>query len=181
MNSPKVWVVSVTLLAVFLVAGGATAGVQSRTMTTAIRAVGYPKPHPKTLTCKGATAFQCKAVYRHHRVKRFAATWQGQGGWICAGARVSTCKLLRHGFATTAQVTANTAQGVAELAAVGYMQNVYDVQIPNRYGPCTQNATISWTCGYYVTDTSVAMVTVSLKNVRGGVLISGSSTVQPTG
>lgn len=172
----------VAMIALTFLAGSAVAASRStgwtkreRDMTTAVKALGYPKPHPKTLTCKGTTAFRCKAVYRHHTVKRFAATWQGEGGWICAGTKVSTCKLLRHGYAT------GQAAAVAELAAQGWFENKYKIPQPFVSSPCTQTGTLTWQCGWYVTDTSAATVTLVLKAVKGGYLTSASATVQPTG
>lgn len=145
-------------------------------MKTAVRAIGYPKPHPKKLACKGVGAadttgrfssFRCTATYKHHSHRRFVIAGQGEGGWLCAGRTLMGCKLLRHGFVTTAE-TADGLEGSAELAAVGYMQNRYGITSPYRTGLCTQAGATAWTCGYKTTDTSAVNVTITFKRVKGG-------------
>jgi hypothetical protein len=121
-----------------MLAATANAGVAAppmsfslKDMKAAIRALGYPRPHAKKLTCKGVTlsggvaylSFKCVATYRNHPQRRFVAAGRGEGGWICAGKRLSTCKVLSHGFVSTAYAS-NQAElgGAARFAAEGYIQ-----------------------------------------------------------
>jgi hypothetical protein len=75
-------------------------------MKAAVRALGYPKPHPTKLACRGHkgqfTSFRCVATYRHRapRLLRAVASRWAAG---CAPAETLTgCKLLRRGFVPTA-------------------------------------------------------------------------------
>ena len=94
-----------------LLAGTADAGVgvqlvsYSKTwMKTALRAVGYPRPHIQKLTCTGLGApvygrywsFRCVARWRHDPGRKVLyAAGSGYGGWICAGSSVAGCHVLR--------------------------------------------------------------------------------------
>lgn len=144
---------------------------------TAMRGLGYPKPHPKKLTCKTASgeAFRCVATYRHNRHRRFVTGGVALGGWLCAGKSVSSCNTLRHGFVATDQLgSTGELEGAAEFAARGYMDVRYGIAFPNRAGPCTGSGA-SWTCSYYLSDTETVAVTVALKKVKGGYVTSAST------
>lgn len=152
----------------------------AKDMKTAIRAVGYPKPHPVKLACKGLgtqdssgrfAAFRCTATYRHSIRRRFYIQGKGEGGWLCAGKTLTTCKVLPRGFVPSSQFTYGV-QGAAEVASTGYMQNTYGIGAPSRTGPCTQSTSSAWTCGYWSTDTTKVDVTVTVKPAKGGYAVS---------
>jgi hypothetical protein len=155
-------------------------------MKTAVRGLGYPKPHAKKLSCRGQGAatspgrfssFRCIATYAHHRRRVFYVEGQGLGGWICAGARLATCKVLRHGFVTTSQAAFDGgAAGSASLAARGFVEDRYSVAYTVVTHPCTQSGSSSWTCGYAVAAGD-AEVTVSLKTVTTGFVVAATLTV----
>lgn len=171
--------IGVALLAALIVAGTATATASTTptpwtraNMTAAVKAVGYPKAHAKKLTCRGIgladssgryNAFRCTAAYRHHRIRRFYAAGRGEGGWLCAAATLSGCKLLRHGYITTATMNLG---GAIDIAARGYMTNHYgSYQVAGfcRGGPPV------WTCPF--TNTTV---TITTKAAKGGWVTTGT-------
>lgn len=160
-----------------------TVAWSKKDIQAAAKALGYPKPHPRKLSCKGQgdgsggryVSFRCTATYRHHRHTRFVIGGAALGGWLCAGKKLAACKPLRRGFVATDQLgSAGPLQGAAELATRGYMNVHYGVTIPNRSGPCT-GAGRTWTCGYYITDTQTVDVTATLKRAKGGYLIAAST------
>jgi hypothetical protein len=107
-----------------------TGGWTKPDMKTAIRGLGYPKPHPKKLGCKaaGSTAFRCVATYRHHRHRRFVIG--GTGVWLCTGKTLDGCNWLHHGFVTSTQLEQHYAGHLATaalFAARGYMAIKYGI------------------------------------------------------
>jgi hypothetical protein len=150
-------------------------------MLTALRALGYPKPHPLKLTCKdppqgrdvGIASFACTATYKHHVRRRFVAAGQGEGGWLCAGKTLAGCKLLRRGFVTTAAAAVYPSlSGAAQIAAEGYLadHDQFPYQVVHF---CTQASASSWSCPFLVNNAPVT-VTISLKKAKGGYVVSGS-------
>ena len=165
--------VGVALLVALILAGTASAAGSSRDIVSAMKALHYPKPGAIKLGCHGAGAgFNCKATYRNHRVRRFYAKWQGEGGWVCAG-KPTACRLLVHGWVKGPLDDVHLA-GAAELAAVGVMQNRYHVPQPFVYAPCSKAGFTSWQCGYKGASGPVT-VTVSFKAVKGGYIVSATS------
>jgi hypothetical protein len=158
------------LFAAFLFVSAASAATvsQAGSMATAARALRYPRPGALKLTCHGLSSFKCVATYPRHRKRVFYAKWQGGGGWVCAGAKIATCKVLRHGFITTSQA-ANTSQA-AELAVFGYIANTY----PNaqKTSACGYTA-MSASCGYQL-PSGPATVTVTLKQVKAGYITTAT-------
>ena len=159
-------------------------------MQTALRAIGYPKPHPKKLTCKGRIVpaptnlsvkiqvFICKATYRHGHHSKFMAAGDGVGGWICAGRDLRTlyCRVLKQGFVTTRQVgPSKDLQPSAARAGLGYM-DVRGHNTPNAVvvDPCTATATMAYTCVYKSAQGSNITVTISFKTAKGGYLVTGT-------
>lgn len=176
----------VTLAALILAATASAAGPPvawtKKDMTAAVRAIGYPKPHMRKLACKGVgpadsagghTTFRCTATYRHHRRSRFYVGGRGEGGWLCAAKRLAGCKLLRHGFVTSAQiVTLQSLGAAADLAARGYLTNRDETYQVVHF--CEQTSSSAFACPFTVNDSSVT-VTVSFKRAKGGYVISAST------
>ena len=160
--------VGVALLAALIITGTASAAGSSRDMVSAMKSLHYPLASPVKLGCRTAGAgFACKATYRHHRIRRFYAEWRATGGFICAGAKPATCKILRHGFIPTGQ-TDNSADA-ALLASRGYMAiNYNDPQPFSAKKPCVPSAAASSWSFCYALDTSDVNVTVTVKQVKTG-------------
>lgn len=161
-------------------AAGPSVGWSKKDITTAMRGLGYPRPHPKKLTCSsitGSEAYKCVATYAHHRRRRFVTGGVAQGGWLCAGKTLAACNTLRHGFVATDQLSGSTADavhGAAVIASRGYMKIRYQMPSPNQSAPCTGSGA-TWTCSYYVTDTSTVAVTITLKTAKGGYVTAAST------
>lgn len=157
----------------------ASTGWTANDAKTAIRGLGYPKPHPRNLACKGAgtDTFHCVATYRHHRRNRFVIE-SVSGPWLCAGKTLGGCKALRHGFVTGRQI-AQRYNGYlatfAEFAARDYMGLHYGIDAPNTAPGGGQTGPTTWTFRYYTTDTTTVLVTISAKRAKGGYVISGSA------
>ena len=167
--------VGVTLLVALILTGTAASG-SSQGMATAMKTLHYPRSGAIKLGCRTAGAgFNCKATYRHHRVRRFYAEWRATGGFICAGAKPATCKLLRHGLVTT--TLAQTAQDAAFQASRGYMTIHYQDPQPFAGSGC-QSTTLpsSWSFCYALNSGSVG-VTVTVKQVKAGYITTTSATV----
>lgn len=167
-------VAAAALLASTASASAPTVSWSVKDMKTAVRAIGYPKPHPKTLACKGQgtatanlyTSFRCTATYPRHVRKRFVTAGRGEGGWLCAGKTMSACGLLRKGFITTATVTADgSLNAAADLAARGYLLN-HGVQYTVIHF-CQQTGSSTWSCPF-----QEATVTVTMKRATGGYVVS---------
>lgn len=146
-------------------------------MKTAIRAVGYPHPHPKTLHCSDHHAmFKCSATYtRKPKKARFVIEGVGVGGWLCAGKTFAGCELLRHGFVTTNFVNSFGDLGkVADTASRSYLvnhgQSPYTV---THYCQQAEGSTSTWTCAFTVNNEPVT-VTMTFTQARGGYVTAGS-------
>ena len=148
-------------------AAGPSVAWSKKDVTTAIRAIGYPKPHPVKLACAGIGTgsdayydwFRCKATYRPHHVRRFVVGGEGEGGWLCAGKTPVTCTLLRHGFVTS-------LAAAPDRAARGYLQDTgrFPYQVVHF---CQQTTSTTYSCPFTV-DAASVKVTVSFKQVKGG-------------
>lgn len=183
-GSRRSWLGSSVVVALVF-AASAAAGGQPVTwtrsdMTAAAKAFGYPKPHPRTLSCRGLGAavngryasFRCTAAYRHHIRRRFVMAGRGEGGWVCAGRTVTACTLLRHGFVSTSEAARYYGlSGYTRLSSIGYVQNKYRVASPSSSSSCAPAGVNTWSCAY---TNPAATVTIAYKAVRGGWLISGS-------
>lgn len=168
--------IGVALLAALILASTAAAG-SSRDMVSAMKALHYPKAGAVKLGCRTAGAgFRCKAAYRHHRVRRFYAEWRSIGGFICAGTRPATCKILRHGFLPTAQT--DNSPDAALLASRGYMTIKYnDPQPYSPKKPCVPSTAPSSWSFCYALDTSDVNVTVTVKHVKTGYITTTAATL----
>lgn len=156
-------------------AAGPVVSWTTKDMKMAIRALGYPKAHPKKLACKGSGAevgnlsFRCVGVYRHHLRRVFYTQGQGEGGWICAGKTLAGCKVLRRGFVTSQQVgLLGSHAAVAGQAARGYLQDRGQTYIVTHF--CTASGS-SWSCPFVV-DGAQVVVMVGLASARGGYVVS---------
>lgn len=172
---------TLVLAAALVLTGAAAASTVNPPWTlkdikTAVRAVGYPKPHPLRLGCKGLgaattsgayTSFRCTARYRHHVRRRFFVEGKGEGGWLCAGKTLAGCKLLRRGFLTAATVGTQGLAASVDIAARGYMMNHYGSY--QATGFCKQTASLSWSCPFVE-----ATVTLTLRKAKGGYVSVGS-------
>lgn len=166
---------TIALLSASIASAAGTGAWSVKDMKAAVRALGYPKPHPTKLACRGTTTFRCVATYRHHRRRVFYAQWQSMGGWLCAGAKVSNCKLLRHGFIPTAD-TGGSLPGAAQFASRGYMAIHYNDPQPFVASPCPQTGVPStWTFCYKL-DVGSVSVTITLKRVKTGYVTTASET-----
>lgn len=179
-------VVGLLVLAGTAAAAGPIVPWTAKDMKTAVRGLAYPKAGAKKLACRGLgtttqagwfSSFRCVATYRHHRRRVFYTQGQGLGGWICAGPTLATCKVLRHGFVTSGQAANGGTAVWAQLAARGFVENRYSVASTVVTSPCRQSGTNSWTCGYGVAAGDVT-VTVSLKAVTAGYVVTATATVQ---
>lgn len=168
----KVLLFAVFLLATSLPAAAAATTGRAKTMAVAARAIHYPKAGALKVTCRGKASYRCVATYRHHRRRVFYARWDYYGGgWIDAGPKLATAKLLRNGFALPGDPA-----GISELAARGFMANHYNSPQPYVAYLCKQTATWTWTCGYKL-DNGTANISITLKKVKAGFVFTGSSTV----
>lgn len=142
-------------------------------MVAAVRALGYPKPHARKVTCKAVgPAFRCNATYRRKRV--FYAQGQGPGGWLCAGAKLSACKTLPRGFLAKDAIPAGlTLDAMVSTSAVGYIQDKYGIASGStqRSQGCTPAGTNTWTCPFTYPS---ATITITYKTARGGWIVIGS-------
>lgn len=175
-------VIAVAVFAGTAAAAGTPVAWTKKDMTTAIRAIGYPKPHAKKLACAGLgmrdtagryTSFRCVATYTHHRRRVFYTAGIGEGGWLCAGKTAAGCKLLRRGFVTTAEVAVQSSLGgVADTAARGYLvdHDMFPYQVVHF---CQQDGS-AWSCPFTVNNQPVT-VTISLAKAKGGYVVVGST------
>ena len=153
--------VGVSLLLAALILAGAAAAANpaytARQMQDAARALSYPKPHPKKITCKGGPVFRCKAVYRKGR-RSFVMAAGLQGGWICAGRTLHTCHVLRKGFLPTAWVTGwGGLEAAATYSANGYIQRHYNGVTPQQAGGCNPFGADGFTCAYSIPSVIVTV------------------------
>jgi hypothetical protein len=183
-------VVLMGALVVGVVASSSSAGTPVRwtqkNMLSALRAIGYPKPHPKKLTCKARIVpaptnlsvkiqvFFCTATYRHgHRLKAVVAG-DGEGGWICAGKTLGFCRVLSHGFVTTSQVgPSHDLQAAAARAGLGYMDVRHNTPNAGVVDPCATTAAMTYSCVYSGPQSNIT-VTLVFKKAKGGYLVSGT-------
>lgn len=156
-------------------------------MKAAVRAVGYPKPHPVKLGCKGLgaatsagyTLFRCTARYRHQVRRRFFIEGQGEGGWLCAGKTLDGCTLLRRGFVTNAQVTHDGSVAfAAQLASRGYMANVYQAPQPYVGHGCPMKTAPIYSFCYAGDNNTTIAVNITMRKVKTGYTFTGDSTIQ---
>ena len=168
--------IGVTLFAAFLFAATASAA-STVNIAPAMKALHYPKAGAVKLTCRRAgVGFSCKAVYRRNVTKRFYAAWQATGGYLCAGARPSTCQTLRHGFVVGSYGTTDLP-GVAEMVSRGYVALKYNDPQPFGDGNCTPaTAPNSWSYCYKL-DTGGVNVTIHLARAKGGYITTTSATM----
>jgi len=171
-------------LALIAVASGSAATRPStpwtpKAMTMAVKAVGYPRPHAKRVTCRGLgvadsagrfSGFRCVAIYRRRPTRRVFYMAATLGGWLCAGPRLATCKTLRHGFVATDMAPYGVA-AEASVSASGYAENKYGVTSTERSASCTPAGTLSWSCPF---TAPAATITVTYRPVKGGWLVSAS-------
>lgn len=170
----KVGVALVAALLLCSTAAAAQPGWTSRDAQAAARALAYPKPHAKKVTCHGSSlSFRCNAVYRHHRHKTFVLAAGTEGGWTCAGRTIHTCHVLPKGFLSSTQVTGmGGLEAAAGYSATGYIQEHLKVAQPQQAGGCNPIGTSAFTCGY---SSPAVTVTITYKHVKDGWLVTGTS------
>ena len=142
-------------------------------MATAMKALNYPKAGAVTVGCRTSGAgFQCKSTYRHHRVRRFyaewASAWGARGGFICAGAKLSACKPLRHGFVPGYEVRRVGGSGAAGEVSRAYMAIHYNDPQPFVGPNCIQPTTPSTWSFCYALNNGNINVTVYMGHANGG-------------
>jgi hypothetical protein len=147
------------------------AGWTARSMARALKGLGYPKPHPKTLSCLatvGAThdIFTCTATYGSQR-KMFYASGD-YGGFVCVGRYPESCTTLKHGFI-------RSKTGVSA-AAKGWMAlHDGDPQPPRARGTCAQSSKpLTWSFCYKLKSGGNVDVSVTIKRTVGGYITSVS-------
>jgi hypothetical protein len=175
-----------------LLASSAVAGVfqdvayTPSAMKTMLKAVHYPRAHLRKLSCTGLGtsstgrygSFRCVARWGQHGRKVFYAAGSGYGGWLCVGASVAGCKVLKHGYAAKSGAQ-STAYDVARLAAQGYLQNHFHrLAAPPAIPPCSQTATNVWTCKYQ-SPAAPAAIVITLTPVAGGWVLAGTASGGP--
>ncbi len=153
-----------------------------RSITTLLKSVGYPKPHPKKLVCKqrSAVAFKCTATYRRAQtfyvwLDRSKTAEPTQGGWLCAGRKLPSCKILGVGFIPSKEAAdIPHLEGAIRFASEAYVEIRYQVPYPTTYGGCTYTDTpLIETCIYAKPDVTV---TITAKPAKGGGYIIHGST-----
>lgn len=165
------------------VIGSAAAAAPQAEWTTkdaraAVRAVGYPKPRPRTVTCRGMGTvgagavygeFRCRTTYR--RGHRVFYMFDDSTGWIVAGPHKTGARQLRKGFVATGELAriGGFAQSATN-AATAYIQRHYNVFDPAGTG-CTQAAPGRYVCAY---TTPAVTVTVTYRHVSGGWTLTGT-------
>lgn len=159
-------------------AASPTGGWTKKDMLTAIRGLGYPKPHPKKLGCKaaGPTAFKCVATYRHHQHRRFVIG--GTGVWLCSGKTLAGCGWLRHGFVTNSQLASKYSSELSaagEFAARAYMAVKYGVDYTVVGPGGGQTGPMSWAYVYYTSDTTTITITITFKQAKGGYVVAATT------
>lgn len=188
----RLLVAGIIAFALPFLGGSADAGVfqgvaySPSAMKTMLKAVHYPRTHLRRLSCTGFGSssngrygsFRCVARWRPHGRKVFYAAGSGYGGWLCVGASVAGCKVLKHGYAGMSGAQ-STPYDVARLAAQGYLQNHFHrLAAPPAIPPCSQTATNVWTCKYQ-SPTAPAAIIITLTPVGGGWLIAGAASGGP--
>lgn len=181
-------ILSFSLFAASSAAASSTPSVawSKKDMTTAVRGLGYPKPHSKRLVCKGLgasaggrhTAYRCVATYTHRRHRRFVIGGEAMGGWLCGGKKLASCAPLKHGFVTNTQLSQDDLgelSAAAGFASRGYLQMKYRVSTTYPKGSCSQAGASAWSCPYNWTNDSTMTVTVSFKHAKGGYAISATA------
>lgn len=168
--------VGVALVATLVFAGTAAAATPawtSRDAMAAARALAYPKPHARKVTCRhSGAAFKCTAVYRKRRA--FVLAPGTEGGWTCAGRTLHTCHVLPKGFLSSAQVNAMGGLGAAAgYSSTGYIQEHFNGAAAQSASPCTQvGGTTKYQCAY---STPAVTVTVTYKGVKDGWTMTGTN------
>ena len=156
-------------------------------MEIAIRALGYPRPHPRTLSCKGQghntygryASWKCHATYAHGKPRTFVMGGEAAGGWLCGGKTLRSCRLLQHGFITNSWAQEEQQFGgfasVASLVSFTYLQSHDGIDDPvGTDTPCPQSGTAAWSCSYN-TPSGEITVTISFKKAKGGWITTGSA------
>lgn len=166
----KVLGVTIAALVVTGAAVAAPAVWTARDAQAAARALAYPSPHARKVTCHATgVAFKCAAVYGRHHQKTFVLAPGTEGGWTCAGHTLHTCHVLRKGFLSATQVTGmGGLQAAAGYSATGYLQEHASVT-PESAGPCSPAGPSSFRCPYSTPQTTV---TVTYKRVKDGWVVS---------
>lgn len=147
-----------------------------------VRSVGYPKPHPKKLVCKqrSAASFKCTATYRRKQVfyvwlDRGSESSATSGGWLCAGKKLASCKILGVGFIPAAESADNPhLEAAIRFLSEAYVEIRYHVPYPTTYGGCTYTDTpLVETCIYAKPDVTVTITAKPAKS--GGYLVRGTT------
>lgn len=163
-------------------AAGPAVSWSVKDMKTAVRGLGYPKPHAKKLVCRGLgtaaggqfDSFRCVATYTHHKRRVFYTAGRGEGGWLCAGKTATACGLLRHGFLTTAAASVYPSlAGAAGVSAEGWLADhgKSPFQVVHF---CEATTPTTFSCPFTVNNVTVT-VTIGLKKTTGGYVVSGSA------
>ena len=171
------------IVVALLVTASASADVPAtgwarKDMVAAVKAIKYPKPGARKISCRGLgtpdttgryTAFRCTTTYTHHRRRAFVIGGDGEGGWLCAARTLAGCKLLTHGFVTNGEVAKDSSlSAAADIAARGYMGNHYGSYQPTGF--CKQQSAATWSCGF-----TTATVTLTMRHTTTGYVISGTT------
>lgn len=162
---------------VFVSSASAAGAWTTKNMAMAARAIGYPKPHAKTLTCK--SGFKCVATYTRHRRRVFygsALPFTAGAAWTCFSTR-SGCKPGWRGFAVGAH-TPEMQGSVALLASRSYMTIKYNDPQPFSAGQCSHPAPPAFTYCYKL-DTGSVAVTATVKAAPGGYTVRDTAALQP--
>lgn len=185
-GSRRLWLATASTVPVLLLAATAAAGVNQvqwtpKEMRAGVRALSYPRPHPRKIACHGLgpstngayAGFKCNTAYRHHRHRAFYIGFGLTGGWLCAGKHQTGCRILPKGFITPRSVTQlGGLLAAAGYAATGYIQEHYNGTPIETGSPCTQTGTTpTFLCPY---SSPAVTVRIVYRAVRGGWLITGS-------
>lgn len=169
--------VGVVLLAALILVGTVAAAAGQAEWTpkdarAAVRALAYPKQHPRTVGCRGLGptvaggvygSFRCRTTYRHSRRRTFYLV-DDKTGWVCAGAHISGCHILPRGFVSTAEVA--RLGGFAESATQtsgAYVLAHYNMEAVGD--GCTQTGPRVWSCKF---SSPAVTVTLTYKKVKDG-------------
>jgi hypothetical protein len=143
--------------------------VTTKVMVAGLKAIQYPVAHPKKLTCRGRgaavkgrhTSFRCVATMKAHRQRRFYTRSVAEGGWMCAGKRLSRCAMLSHGFVPA---SAADNQGWQAISVLGWLQ-AHHVKSGVASVSCT-GIRSPMTCT--LTKKPAVTVVLAYQKVRGG-------------
>ena len=143
----------------------------------AVKALHLTRRHAKTTACRGLgtplngryATLRCRTLYPHHRRRTIILQGRAQGGWLCAGVKITPCKPLTRGFVSTGEASRyNGLNEYVTLSAIGYA-TIHGDPNPTKTSPCATSGTNTWVCGF-----QSGTVTITYKPVKDGWTVTGT-------